>query len=208
MIRQPQTFALDIARWAEAFKADVTTLVSTVAIEALSRIVLRTPVGNPELWAKNKATVEARANYNSGVQRDNAFVDTNPLLLLKYGKLKKKRTLSAKTIARRLPLPAGKGYVGGKARGNWHLDVGALKRSYSETVIDANGAATIGAGIDALSGYVAGKVIYIANSTPYVHRLEFDSWSSQAPAGMVRVTLAELVGFIDGEARRLAAKSQ
>lgn len=35
-----------------------------------------------------------------------------------------------------------------------------------------------------------GKV-YISNSTPYITALEF-GWSQQAPAGMVRVTLASL----------------
>ena len=37
----------------------------------------------------------------------------------------------------------------------------------------------------------AGQTIFITNSLPYAYRLEYDGWSRQAPAGMVRVTVVE-----------------
>ncbi len=42
----------------------------------------------------------------------------------------------------------------------------------------------------------AGDVIYLANSLPYIRRLEY-GWSKQAPAGMVRGTVGEFQQAID-----------
>lgn len=43
-------FALDIAAFADKAKANVDTVVKKVAIDMLTRVVYRTPVGNPTLW--------------------------------------------------------------------------------------------------------------------------------------------------------------
>jgi hypothetical protein len=40
-------------------------------------------------------------------------------------------------------------------------------------------------------GYVIGQPIYITNGQPYAQRLEY-GWSSQAPHGIIRVTLASV----------------
>lgn len=40
------------------------------------------------------------------------------------------------------------------------------------------------------------KRIFFSNSLPYVNRIEFEGWSKvQAPAGMVRITIAEFPEF-------------
>jgi hypothetical protein len=196
------TFAIDVARWCDGVKADVNTLVRAVAIEALRRVVMRTPVGNPELWAANRAAIYARQTHNLFAQRINEDMRRNPAA---YGlkRAKPVRVLSARSLARLYRLRAGKGYVGGRARGSWVVSVGQPGIRDS---IDAGGLNTIGAGIDALVGFEAGPPIYITNSVPYINRLEYEGWSKQAPAGMVRVTVAELQAFIENEVRKLAAQ--
>lgn len=91
--------------------------------------------------------------------------------------------------------PAPAGYVGGRARGGWQFaeSVPETKEPGGE---DMTGAATIGrisAGVAAVDG--AGNY-YITNSVPYIRRLEYEGWSSQAPEGMVRVTVEEFRRFI------------
>ena len=84
------------------------------------------------------------------------------------------------------------GYVGGTFRGNWNASIGTVDKSVSETK-DKSGALTrtkVKAVIDSFS--FDGKSIFLANSLPYAIRLEYDSWSKQAPAGMVRLSLTEI----------------
>lgn len=38
---------------------------------------------------------------------------------------------------------------------------------------------------------VNGQVIYLSNSLPYAYRIEYEGWSNQAPAGMLRISLIE-----------------
>lgn len=61
------SFALDIAKFAEKAKAAQSQIVRAISTEILTRIVLRTPVGNPSLW-KGKPPAgyvggRARANW-------------------------------------------------------------------------------------------------------------------------------------------------
>lgn len=62
------TFALSLARFAEKAPEQARTVVRKVAIETLTRVVLRTPVGNPSLW-KGKPP----AGYVGGRLRANWF---------------------------------------------------------------------------------------------------------------------------------------
>lgn len=71
----------------------------------------------------------------------------------------------------------------GRAKGNWQCTIGAPVmvenwQSDSES---------------AMRGTVprrAGSVVYLTNNVPYINRLEYEGWSQQAPAGMVRVSIA------------------
>lgn len=138
------TFALDIAKFAEKAGANVTTVVRKVSIDTLAKVVDRTPVGNPDNW-KN-------------------------------------------------PPPAG--YVGGRLRANWNVSLGNPDLSTS-TDTDKGGVATVAKGRSRLSRADATQDIYIMNSLPYVRRIEYEGWSSQAPAGMVRVTVAEFQTLVN-----------
>ena len=82
-----------------------------------------------------------------------------------------------------------KGYVGGRFRGNWQFSVnkpatGALNQ------IDPNGVKVSAALKSATDNLDMGETFYMTNNLPYATRLEF-GWSTQAPAGMVRVVVAQ-----------------
>lgn len=80
----------------------------------------------------------------------------------------------------------------GQLHWNWFIGNGNIN---GETVAHA-GEDKAGAGLrNALhvNGLnIHGQTIFITNSLPYAYRIEHEGWSRKAPAGMVRVTLAEL----------------
>ena len=117
----------------EVIPEQVVLFQKRIALEIFRRIILRSPVGNPSLWAN--------------------------------------------------PASAPPGYVGGRFRANWQIDVSlndnAIENTDAPAVpFDVRGAQPFG-------------TIWIFNNVPYAERLE-NGWSSQAPAGVVAVTLAEI----------------
>ena len=70
------------------------------------------------------------------------------------------------------------GYIGGAARGNWFA-------STDQPVRDAIALAT------KESAKAVGKVYYLTNNLPYIRRIEYEAWAYAAPAGMVRVSVAD-----------------
>ena len=86
--------------------------------------------------------------------------------------------------------PPPPGYTGGQAKGNWQASIGSPETGTTST-IDKSGSATL-ASINGKTQSAPGNVWYLANNLPYIGRLEYDSWSTQASEGMVRVSLAEL----------------
>src|SRR5262245_29124586 len=160
-----KSFADDVAAWSLKTKKNANKIVRAVALEVLRRVVLRSPVGNPELWAIN-------------AERANAI----------HGGMSIRKANST------FGLHAPKGYVGGRFRGNWQVSIGEPITDELPR-IDPNGALTIAAGSSVLKDAPAGIPIFIVNNLPYAQRLEY-GWSKQAPAGMVRVTVAELSDIV------------
>ena len=82
----------------------------------------------------------------------------------------------------------------GCARGNWRVSFGTeLPRSFSITVRDAGGSKAVSlASSVIMASATVGTRVNITNSVPYIMRLEH-GYSRQAPQGMVRVTVDELV---------------
>ena len=99
-----------------------------------------------------------------------------------------------------------KGYVGGRFRANWMFGIDQQNTTTTEET-DKSGRQTLGRITAQVRASVVGDaargVFWISNSLPYGHRLEFEGWSKQAPAGMVRITLAELPGAVDAYVRTL-----
>lgn len=112
----------------------------------------------------------------------------------------------AKAVVARIGLEAVKRVVQkspvdkGRFKGNWSLSVGQIDSATTERT-DPSGGATISRAAGAVSAYstIEGfPVIYVQNNLPYASRLE-DGWSSQAPAGVLGLTVVELEAMFASE---------
>lgn len=90
----------------------------------------------------------------------------------------------------------------GRARANWFTSIGNPSSEITNFTADTGrgiSAPNQSAGsITAISrggadiAKATGNVLWITNNLPYIYRLEFEGWSKQAPAGMVRVTINDI----------------
>lgn len=78
----------------------------------------------------------------------------------------------------------------GRARANWFTSIGSPSINVTEST-DPSGSSTIANSLSAISE-ATGNILWITNNLPYIYRLEFEGWSRQAPAGMVRVTVNDI----------------
>lgn len=86
------------------------------------------------------------------------------------------------------------GYVGGHFRANWQLGVDVIPEG--EVVgTDPTGEATQGRIVAAIPDEASGHVYWLANNAPYARRLE-EGWSTQAPQGMVGLTVIEFQAIV------------
>lgn len=131
------SFSLDITNWVKKAKGNADKVVKKVIIDLGTSVIMKNPVGDPDLWAS--------------------------------------------------PAPAG--YVGGRSRANWQYGNGVMPSGTIDAE-DQTGQKTIAALIGKVSLSDGASVHWIANSLPYIVRLE-NGWSKQAPAGMVGLTVTE-----------------
>ena len=182
------SFALDLKAFAEKAHANAETVIKKVAIDLLNDVIDRSPVGKPEIWAANAVARQ----YNDEVARLNAELRNDPDNLNKRGLFK-----PGIKINDSMDLVAGKGYVGGRFRGNWQVSFDTPKSGVLDR-IDKSGDDTKAAGAAVIQGFTSGvSTIWMMNNLPYGPRLEYESWSTQAPAGMVRISVVEFQTFID-----------
>ncbi|MEN3754450.1 hypothetical protein ABC733_22730 [Mangrovibacter sp. SLW1] len=180
-------FEVAITAFVSKAKANQEQVARAVGIKILNRLVMMSPVGNPELWEVNRTAVA----YNTAVAEHNQIQMQNPVNLTKTGRLKKKARVSDS-----MDIKAPPGYTGGRFRGNWQIsfDVPATGETGR---IDKSGNLTIATGEVVLSAFKVGmKNIYFCNNVPYAYALEMGH-SSQAPNGMVRITAAEFQRFFN-----------
>lgn len=87
--------------------------------------------------------------------------------------------------------PAPAGYVPGTFKNSWAVEIGGITPMAARSP-DASGGASL-AETSRLAELAKNpyQLIYIHNSLPYAWRLEH-GWSTQAPVGMVSVTLSSL----------------
>ncbi len=90
----------------------------------------------------------------------------------------------------------------GRLRGNWRIAEGHIDRTANNredkpgTIVMAEVQKTVLASKDDTS-------IYLANSLPYAHRIEYEGWShTKAPDGMVRKNVTRFNGLIKLEAAK------
>ena len=79
----------------------------------------------------------------------------------------------------------------GRFRANWNVAYGSPDTSTTEAK-DKSGSASVGKMQKQVISAPMGGSVFLTNSLPYSMRLEYDSWSKQAPAGMVRLSLVEI----------------
>jgi len=81
----------------------------------------------------------------------------------------------------------------GRARSNWQTSIGSpllgeIPNRGAEALAELHGV------VAKLRGNF---VAYIRNNLPYIHRLEFDGWSKQAPEGMFRKNVARITRLVN-----------
>lgn len=81
----------------------------------------------------------------------------------------------------------------GQARANWNTSATNPDTSVT-TRTDPDG----GESINRISKNMGkmGGVTWLSNSLPYIQRLEYESWSAQAPEGMVRRNVARINNIV------------
>lgn len=94
----------------------------------------------------------------------------------------------------------------GRARGNWIPSINVVSTEVRNISPDAGSeikapaeskASQIAIGnVINVADNVAGNIFYLTNNLPYIRKLEFGS-SQQSPAGMVRVSIQELLASLD-----------
>ena len=85
--------------------------------------------------------------------------------------------------------PPPPGYVGGRFRANWQYGFGSIPSGDLPDIDASGGASTVRINSGLATSPTAG-IHYLVNNLPYAKRLE-DGWSSQAPSGMVGLTVLE-----------------
>lgn len=173
------SFAENIRDFAERAQAGIDATIREIVIEVGSSLIRMSPVGNPAIWAENAVATQ----YNKAVEDHNSALRSDPANLTKGGRLKRGRKLNDG-----MDIKAPDGYVGGRFRANWHISLGVVENVTFDEV-DPSGAETTAALVAAMSDFTAGQMAYIINNLPYAIPLEFGH-STQAPGGMVRVTVA------------------
>ena len=200
-------FAESVQIFVDKAKANADEVVRVTGFKILARLIERSPVGNPELWAINKEAVRQkdRASDINAALRASGSRDRVKLAKGIYSSNAGKQGPRKPRLLKRGQgaLIAPKGYTGGRFRGNWQIGFdtppqGAIDR------IDKSGQETLAANGAILAGYRANEVntIYFVNNVPYAVRLEF-GYSKQAPRGMVRVTAQEFQKFFNEAAAGL-----
>lgn len=182
------SFSLQLAEFIEKAKGNTEQVVQKVAIDLISAVIDRSPVGNPELWASNQTARE----YNLEVVRFNASLRDDPNNLTKAGRLK-----PGLKVNDSMDIVSQDGYVGGRFRGNWQVTFDTKATGQLER-IDPQGYSTKSAASQVVLSFTSEVgTIWAVNNLPYGPRLEFEGWSSQAPSGMVRISVTEFQTYVN-----------
>ncbi|MGF6127260.1 hypothetical protein QF019_002469 [Pseudomonas frederiksbergensis] len=200
------SFAENIRQFAEQAKSGLDATFREIVIEIGSSVIRMSPVGNPEIWAANVAhrqsNTAAADAYDFKVAVRNTVINLTDSNFTKAGKLKR-GVKYAKPLTKTERdqnfsvngLVAGKGYVGGRFRGNWQFSIdnpadGVLNQ------IDPSGNVSIAVLRTQVQSLTIGQTAYLVNNLPYAVPLEYGH-SKQAPGGMVRITLARFQQIVD-----------
>lgn len=121
---------------------------------------------------------------------------------LDLSKFAKKANVDMRLVVRKLAFESFKRIIlrtpvdTGRARANWGVTIGSPRVGFFIEGSDKSGGATMSAAQAAVQQFDCEGSIFITNNVPYIGPLEYGS-SKQAPAGMVRVTVEEMTGFLN-----------
>ncbi|SFO05831.1 hypothetical protein [Xenorhabdus japonica] len=179
-------FMASIDAFVNKAKGNIEAASRGVFIKILSRLVIMSPVGNPELWAVNRTPRE----YNQAVHDWNEQQRLDPKNLTPKRRQLKKRARTTDSMGIKAP----PGYTGGRFRGNWQVTFDDAPTEETGR-IDKSGNMTKAVGDLVIGQFKVGvKSVYFSNVVPYAYRLEMGH-SKQAPNGMVAVTAQEFQKF-------------
>ncbi|WP_115746919.1 HK97 gp10 family phage protein [Escherichia coli] len=90
----------------------------------------------------------------------------------------------------------------GRARANWQVSLNVVPGGYDDDAFDKSGGTAISKGQAEALKAQAEDSVYIVNNAPYILKLEEGS-STQAPSGMVTITVQEFTGIVAGAANNV-----
>ncbi|AHG23465.1 hypothetical protein O197_49 [Edwardsiella phage eiAU-183] len=196
-------FSESVRLFADKTNQRMDQVVRAFGMKILGRLITLSPVGDPSRWKVNAELSKSKARAS----RINAMRRKDPRRVTKTGRLKRGqkvhagvrrefKTRNGKTVAFIQRREVGRGYTGGRFRGNWQVSFNAPIDTAIDR-IDKSGGATLAAGDAVLAGLNLDQVhsVWFCNNVPYARRLEF-GWSNQAPNGIVRITAAEARRYI------------
>ncbi|AXP04260.1 hypothetical protein DZG01_15185 [Pseudomonas fluorescens] len=207
---QSGSFALSLAEFAQQATEAIDASLREIIIEIGSSIIRMSPVGNPEVWAANvtyrQANARAADDYDFKVAVRNTVINLTDSNFTKAGKLKR-GVKYAKPLTKTERdqnfnvngLVAGQDYVGGRFRGNWNFSIGYPDNSF-RIQPDPTGEASMARLVNGAIEFKAGQTAFIVNNLPYAIPLEFGH-STQAPGGMVRITVARFQQIVQDAIR-------
>lgn len=205
------SFAENIRQFAEQAKSGLDATFREIVIEIGSSVIRMSPVGNPEIWAANVAhrhgNTAAADAYDFKVAVRNTIINLTDSNFTKAGKLKR-GVKYAKPLTKTERdqnynvngLVAGKGYVGGRFRGNWQFSIDTPADGVLDQ-IDPSGNVSVAVLRTQVQSLTIGQTAYLVNNLPYAVPLEYGH-SKQAPGGMVRITLARFQQIVDEAIRK------
>lgn len=205
------SFAENIRQFAEQAQAGLDATFREIVIEIGSSVIRMSPVGNPEIWAANvahrQANTAAADAYDFKVAVRNTVINLTDSNFTKAGKLKR-GVKYAKPLTKTERdqnynvngLVAGKGYVGGRFRGNWQFSIDTPADGVLDQ-IDPSGNVSEAVLRTQVQSLTIGQTAYLVNNLPYAVPLEYGH-SKQAPGGMVRITLARFQQIVDEAIRK------
>jgi hypothetical protein len=205
------SFAENIRQFAEQAQAGLDATFREIVIEIGSSVIRMSPVGNPEIWAANvahrQANTAAADAYDFKVAVRNTVINLTDSNFTKAGKLRR-GVKYAKPLTKTERdqnfnvngLVAGKGYVGGRFRGNWQFSIYTPADGVLDQ-IDPSGNVSVAVLMAQVQSLTIGQTAYIVNNLPYGIPLEYGH-SKQAPHGMIRVTLSHFQQIVDDAIRK------
>ncbi|MBM1191530.1 hypothetical protein [Pseudomonas weihenstephanensis] len=185
------SFSAQIRAFADRTKGAIDVTMRDIIINIGNSVITMSPVGNPSIWKINKISHE----YNQAVAEHNEILRKNPQNFDKRGYLKRGLKLND-GMGIRTP----QGYIGGRFRGNWMFSIGSPDASTVDQV-DPGGSRSMARIVNGALQFNAGETAYITNSLPYAVPLEYGH-STQAPSGMVRITLANFQKIVEEAIRK------